>query len=48
MSHNLWISTINRLALTLPGPAMIHAWAALAAARSRRLAKLVPTRQRLA
>jgi hypothetical protein len=29
MSRNLWISTINRLALMLPGPPMIHAWAAL-------------------
>jgi len=29
MFRNLWISTINRLALTLPGPPMIHAWAAL-------------------
>ena len=29
MFRNLWISTVNRLALTLPGPPMIHAWAAL-------------------
>jgi hypothetical protein len=29
MFRDLWISTINRLALTLPGPPMVHAWAAL-------------------
>jgi len=34
MSRELWISTLNRLALMLPAPPMIHAWAALL--RSRR------------